>query len=91
MTCASPLHHREGIGTLLLEAVSRASNSDRLEIRVLSSSQQALKFYRTQGFELTGQENAEIMPGVHVNSLIMARNINRSAPLPSVRELHEIP
>ncbi|CAN7151125.1 GNAT family N-acetyltransferase [Pararhizobium sp. LjRoot238] len=74
----SPLHQRGGVGTLLLEAVSSASNSDRLEIRVLSAIEPALSFYTKQGFKITGQEETEIMPAIHANSLIMSLKIDRS-------------
>ncbi|CAN7481686.1 GNAT family N-acetyltransferase [Pararhizobium sp. LjRoot235] len=74
----SPLRQRGGVGTLLLEAVSSASNSDRLEIRVLSNIEPARSFYTKQGFKITGHEETEIMPTVHANCLIMSRNIDRS-------------
>ncbi len=74
----SPLYQRGGVGTLLLEAVSSASNSDRFEIRVLSTIEPALSFYTKQGFKIAGQEKTEIMPTIHANSLIMSLKVDRS-------------
>ena len=49
-----PAHQRAGIGTMLLEAVRDVAAKLPIEVRVLLSSTDAMRFYRSQGFETVG-------------------------------------
>ena len=48
----APAYQRQGIGGLLLEPVLRQADRERLSCYLATSTQQAVRFYQKQGFEV---------------------------------------
>lgn len=73
-----PARQRSGAGSQLLAAVARdLHHSENLEVRVLTTSRQALAFYRARGFREIGQETIELLEGVDAPVLVLRAEIAR--------------
>ncbi|MEM1112545.1 MAG: GNAT family N-acetyltransferase [Pseudomonadota bacterium] len=70
-------HRRQGIGSALLDAVTRAAlvrGFSRLELEVFANNRAAIALYEKYGFELEGtKRRARCIDGVFQDVLIMAQ------------------
>ena len=72
-----PEYQHQGIGSALMkDAISRLGDSESIEVRVMTTSLQALSFYEKFGFTAVGEEDFELPRGTSAPVMVMARAKN---------------
>ncbi|PYE29739.1 ribosomal protein S18 acetylase RimI-like enzyme [Rhizobium sp. PP-F2F-G38] len=68
-----PQQQRKGLGSLLLKGVAKAiTDAQKVEIRVLGSSPQALAFYQKHGFVESGREAVDLLGTLTAEAIVMS-------------------
>lgn len=68
-----PHQQRKGLGSRLLKGVANTiTDAQKVEIRVLGSSPQALAFYQAHGFVESGREAIDLLGTLTIEAIVMS-------------------